>query len=151
MLAGEPSSPFEGTWDLDLDASSDPTPALERLGVSWVIRKAARRVRTTSIIAWGEGRFRLDVRSVIVNRGTDVVLDDHTPSNDDFLGRPFSYVSRLENGTVLSRGVVLAESGEMILLEMERSLDHEGRMVVRFILHPEDGPPLAILRVSRRE
>lgn len=149
MLAGEPTSPFEGTWLLDLEASNDPTPALERLGLSWAVRKAARTVRPTSVITWGDGRFRVEVRSLFVNRGVDVVLDDHTPTRDDFVGRPLSYVSHLEDGAVVSRGAVLSASGEMIHFDTRRFIDAEGRMVVRFTLHPEDGPPLVVSRVYR--
>lgn len=150
-LAGEPVSSLEGTWVLDLEASSDPTPALERLGASWFLRKAARIVRSTTVITWTDaGRFHLEVRSAIATSIADVVLDGRTPTKSDLLGRPVSYVSQVEDDVVVSHGEVWPGSGRALPFESQRFVDGEGRMILRITLRPANEAPLVVTRVSRR-
>jgi hypothetical protein len=150
-LAGEPVSSLQGTWVLDLEASSDPTLALQRLGASWLLRKAARVVRATTVITWVDaGRFHLEVRSPIASSTADVVLDGWTPTKSDLLGRPVSYLSRVENDVVVSHGEVWPGSGGALPFESQRFVDAEGRMILRITLRPANEEPLVVTRVSRR-
>ena len=88
-FAGAPDD-LAGTWELDLEASSDPVPVLDRMGANFLIKHAAKSVRPTHVIIAGNGRFSLTIKSLIVTRRYLVVLDDNTKTDDDFFGHPFA-------------------------------------------------------------
>ena len=83
-------SALDGTWVLDLERSTDPAPFLERLGVSWLLRKVGPTVRTTNVIVTTADRATIEVKSSLAGRRNVLVFDGTTPTKDDFFGNALS-------------------------------------------------------------
>jgi len=148
-FAGAPDD-LAGTWELDLEASSDPVPVLERMGANFLLKHAAKTVRPTHVIIAGKGKFSLTIKSLIVTRRYLVVLDDKTETPDDFFGHPFAYTSHVEGDAVVSKGEVdLGKKGRMPL-GLKRFVDDKGRMRLHITLFPRGESPIEIQRVFQR-
>lgn len=136
---------------LDLERSTDPAPVLERLGVSWLLRKVGPTVRTTNVIVTSADRATIEVKSSIAGRRNVLVFDGATPTKDDFFGNPLVYVVTVEGDTVVGRGHVTLEKEGKVPLELRRRVEEDGAMTLRIIVTPAGEPPLELKRVFKRK
>jgi hypothetical protein len=152
-LAAEPADvgQLAGEWRLDLEASSDPVPALERLDVSWVVRKAARSVRPRNRIDLKDGTLTNVMQSLIVTRTVTQKLDGATPTQEDFFGYALTYTSVVEGGAVVSRGSIDLKKDGKAPVELRREVQPDGRMTLTIKVSPPEEQPLEIVRVFNRE
>lgn len=148
--AGTGTHVLQGTWKLDSGASSDLAPVLEHFDANFVVRKFANSVAPTNTITWGAGRFELKVHAVTVTRVSSIVLDGTTPTADDLFGNPYTFTSALEGQAVVSRGFVTRKDGAKERLEMRRTVEPDGTMVLKTMIHPASGPALEVKRVFNR-
>ena len=96
------SSALDGTWQLELERSTNPTALLERLDVGWLIKKAAPSARPTHVIVTGDERISIEVQSPLNTRKTTLVLDGRTTATDDFFGNGVEYTARREGDTIIT-------------------------------------------------
>lgn len=147
--AGAPPA-LAGTWLLDAERTSDPKPVLEHFQANFFVKRFARSVTPTNVITWNGDRFGLEVRAVTVTKRTTIVLDGKTPTADDIFGNPYEYTSLLVDGAVVSKGTVRRADGKQDELAMRRSVEPDGRMVLRMTITPPGEKPLEISRVFNR-
>lgn len=140
-----------GTWLLDLEKSSNPTPALERVGVNWLIRKAAASVRTTNVIVATEEKMTYEVKSSIAGRRLVLVFDGKTVTTDDFFGNALAYTSKVEGGAIVSNGTVDMKDRGKFPLELRRQVNADGTMSLRISIFPPNEEPVVLLRVFNRK
>lgn len=148
--AGVSSHPLEGVWQLDLEKSTDTAPILEKLGVSWFVRKAAKSVRPIHRVRVNNGTLFLEIDATISKKRFQLVLDGKTPTKDEFFGDEFSYTTVLENGAFVSTGRMTDEAKKMGIA-LRRELKDDGLMNYRITLLPDGQEPIVIDRVFRRK
>lgn len=148
--AGVSSHPLEGTWQLDLEKSTDTAPILEQLGINWFVRKAAKSVRPIHRIRVNHGTLFLEIDGTIAKKRYQIVLDGKTPTKDDFFGDEFSYVTALEDGAFVSTGRMTNEAKKSGI-NLRRWLADDGLMIYRITLLPDGKEPIVIDRVFRRK
>lgn len=151
LSAADGGFPFEGTWKIDLAACSDLTPVFERYEPNFVVRKLAGVVAPTDIITFKKDRFELEVKAVILNLKSTVVLDGKTPTADDFFGNPYTFTSVLDGGAVVSKGTITRPDGSKDPFELVRSIAADGAMVTRMEIAVPGKKPLVVKRVLRRQ
>lgn len=148
--AGVSSHPLEGVWQLDLEKSTDTAPILERLGINWFVRKAAKSVRPIHRLRVNNGTLFLEIDGTIAKKRYQLVLDGKTPTKDDFFGDEFSYTTALENGVFVSTGRMTDEA-KKTGISLRRWLADDGLMIYRITLLPDGQEPIVIDRVFRRK
>lgn len=147
--AGVPQT-LEGRWDLDLEASGDPTPLLDALEAGFIVRRAAHSVRPTHVIAVNEGGFDIKVKTLLMTNRRTVVLDGATATDDDFFGHAVTYTSRVEGERVVSTGTIDLGARGRVPLTMERFIDAQGRMCLDIIVTTPGSGRLVASRVFTR-
>lgn len=148
--AGVSAHPLEGVWQLDLEKSTDTAPILEKLGVSWFVRRAAKSVRPIHRVRVNKGTLFLEIDASISKKRYQLVLDGKTPTKDEFFGDEFSYTTVLENGAFVSTGR-MTDEGKKTGIALRRELTSEGLMNYRITLLPDGQEPVVIDRVFRRK
>jgi hypothetical protein len=73
---------FNGTWMLDLRASSSPEPILKRLGASWVERTLGSSLQLQSTYTQTPDLLTVQLRGPAFNR-TDVMRIDNKPETKE--------------------------------------------------------------------
>lgn len=145
-------SALDGTWQLDVERSTDPGPVLQRMDVPWLLRKVGPSVKTTNVIVTSPERAVIEVKSSIIpSKRTTLVLDGTTVMNDDFFGHPFTYVASIEGDTIVSRGEVTLKKEGKMPLEFRRRVEDDGSMTLRISVRPPGEKPLEIVRVFKRK
>jgi len=148
--AGVSSHPLEGVWQLDLEKSTDTAPILEKLGVGWFVRSAAKSVRPIHRIRLNNGTLFVEIDATVSKKRFQLVLDGATPTKDDFFGDEFSYTTVLENGVFRSAGRMTDPTKKMGI-SLRRELTADGLMLYCITLLPDGQEPLVINRVFRRK
>jgi hypothetical protein len=147
---GVSSHPLEGVWQLDLEKSTDTGPILEKLGVNWFVRRAAKSVRPIHRIRVNSGTLFVEIDASISKKRYQLVLDGATATKDEFFGDELSYTTVLDNGVFRSTGRMTDPSKKMGMSLM-RQLTDDGLMLYRITLSPDGQEPMVIDRVFRRK
>ncbi|MBL8921836.1 MAG: hypothetical protein JNJ54_23465 [Myxococcaceae bacterium] len=148
--AGVSSHPLEGVWQLDLEKSTDTAPILEKLGINWFVRKAAKSVRPIHRIRVNNGTLFLEIDGTIAKKRYQIVLDGKTLTKDEFFGDEFSYTTVLEDGVFVSTGR-MTDDAKKSGINLRRWLGEDGLMTYRISLLPDGKEPIVIDRVFRRK
>lgn len=148
--AGVASHPLEGVWQLDLEKSTDTAPILEKLGVNWFVRRAAKSVRPIHRIRVNGGTLFLEIDASISKKRYQLVLDGKTQTKDEFFGDEFAYTTVLQDGAFVSSGRMTDES-KKTGISLKRWLADDGLMIYRITLLPDGKEPIVIDRVFRRK
>lgn len=146
---GLAAHPLEGVWQLDLEQSTDTAPILERLGVNWFVRQAAKSARPVHRIRVNENTVFLEIEASIAKKRYQLTLDGKTPTKDEFFGDPFEYTTVLDDGAFHSTGKMTKKEASAGIT-LHRTLRDDGLMLYRITLLKDGEPPTVIDRVFRR-
>lgn len=146
---GVNAHPLEGVWQLDLERSTDTAPILEKLGVNWFVRKAAKSVRPIHRIRVNQNTLFVEIDASISKKRFQLVLDGATPTTDEFFGAPFAYTTVLDHGVFRSTGK-MTDPEKKMGITLGRELMEDGVMRYRITLLPDGQEPLVIDRIFRR-
>lgn len=150
LLSASPSlKDFDGTWELDLKASSDPAAMLDRLGAPWVLKKSATSVTVTQVISSAPGSLTVEAQSAMGSRSSTQVLDGKTPKVSELFGMQARVISVFQGGEIRSTGTLELEGGP-VPLSLRRTVEADGTMHLVITLAPKDEAPVSITRVFRR-
>jgi hypothetical protein len=142
--------PLEGVWQLDLAQSTDTAPILEKLGVNWFVRQAAKSARPIHRLRVNDNTLFLEIEASIAKKRYQLVVDGKSPTRDEFFGDPFEYTTVLENGAFVSNGK-MTDPAKKAGITLHRSLREDGLMLYRITLMPDGQEPIVINRVFRRK
>ncbi len=146
---GVRTHPLDGVWQLDLEKSTDPMPALEKMGASVFLKMGARSVRPIHRIKVTDTTLVFDLDTPIAKRHHELALDGTTAHADEFFGSEFSYTTQLIDGAFISKGRMKDPTKKMAI-ELRRELMADGLMLYRITLLPDGEQPLVLNRVFRR-
>ena len=124
---------------------------LERLKVSWFLRKVGPTVRFTNVIVTTPERMTLEAKSAVGGRRSVLVFDGVTPTTDDFFGNPLTYTVTIEGDTIVGRGSLTLEKEGKVPLETRRRVEEDGSMTLRILVTPPGEPQLELKRVFKRK
>lgn len=113
-LAAAPPASMAGTWTLDLAASSDPAPVLEKLGIPGFLGKAAGS-STQKVSVQGE-RLVVEVDGSLGDRTETVDLSGAHPVTGSFFGYDFRVVPRLVGDTIVAAGTIRIDGKDQVFV-----------------------------------
>ena len=113
-LAAAPPSAMVGTWTLDVAASSDVAPVLEKLGIPGFLGKAAGS-STQTVAIQGE-RLVVAVDGSLGDRTETVDLSGAEPVIGSFFGYEFRVVPRLVGDTIVAAGTIRIDGKDQLFV-----------------------------------
>jgi hypothetical protein len=146
--AGAPAL-LEGTWELDVKASSPLTPLLDYLEVGGLVRMMAPGVVSTQILKLSPEQLELTVKAGWSRRTTVMPLDGKTPFVDELFDHRLELTSTLVEGTVVSTGTIAVKGGTAPM-KVRRFLEGD-RMVQLTTIDRPGAEALTVRRVFTRK
>lgn len=141
--------PLNGTWELDLKASSDLTPLFDFFEVNPITRSVGKSIVTTQVVDLTPERLQITIKSAFKNGTKTWKLDGKAIIEDDVLGNPMKATSRYEKGMVVGEGTVIWK-GAPVALSLRRYIEN-GQMVQEMVLLPKGQEPITNRRVFNRK
>lgn len=113
-LAAAPPSSMVGTWTLDLTASSDVAPVLEKLGIPGFLGKAAGS-STQKVSVQGE-RLVVEVDGSLGDRTETVDLSGKQAVTGSFFGYEYRVIPRLDGEAIVAAGTIRIDGKDQLFV-----------------------------------
>lgn len=137
-----------GVWALDLEASDDVTPLLDRFEVNFLMKAAARTMAPSHDIRSSSSGGVIVVTSPVKNSTIVVTTDGVTVDVGEMFGVPTRTIHRVEGEVLTSVSSLTLQQAEATLTT--RRLRDGPRLVMSLELVQNGKPRLLLRRVFRR-
>jgi hypothetical protein len=144
-------SALDGTWQLDLAKSDDPTSVLEKLDVGWLIKKAAPTTRPTHVIVTAQNQATIEIQSPLSTRKSTLIFDGKSVATDDFFGSAIEYTANREGDTIVTHGVMKHSKLGKVAFDTRRLVQDDGTMLYAISLTVPGEAPRVLKRVFRKK
>ena len=132
LAQAQPPTTLAGTWELDPDASDDPGPMMEAMGVPTALKLLAPK-KPKQTLAVSNGTVSVTANGLKGKRTEVFTLDGKTPNKADVMGIALELTSTLEGEVVVSRGTLASADGGRESLITRRSVSGDRMTVVTSI------------------
>ena len=132
---------FAGTWELDIKASTDPTPLLEAAGASFMVRQVGPRVGMTQEITQYTDRLEVARKALIFTEDITLFYDGRNSPSKDLNGNPVTMTSgwNVEKTTLVTVVPTKLDDDSMGVMTGQRYIDDKGRIIIDMALKTPKG------------
>ena len=144
-----PAPGLAGTWALDAEASGSVDPLLAALGRSKMERTMAKRIKgVTHTIALHDGWVEVTNANAFRTQTSRIELGKTNAI--DIMGQAMEVTAEAKNGRVVTSGALTLDSGPATM-KTTRGLADKTTMELVITLTPDDGEPIVVRRVFRKQ